>query len=85
MSFPDKAARQACWNARDEYWQCLDKIAPTYSTTSGEDAPKECKQLRKLFESGCPNQWVNHFNRKRSYEAFKKKMEAGFDPVSENK
>lgn len=83
MSFPDKAKRQACWDGRDKYWQCLDKYAPEHSTTSGDEGPKECEALRKLFESGCPNQWIIHFNRKRSYEQFKKKMEAGYDPVNE--
>ena len=24
-SFPDKEARQKCWDSRDEYWACLDK------------------------------------------------------------
>lgn len=85
MSFPDKAKRQVCWDGRDKYWQCLDKYAPEHSTTSGDEGPKECEALRKLFESGCPNQWVIHFNRKRNYEQFKKKMEAGYDPVAEKK
>lgn len=82
MSFPDKAARKKCWDARDKYWECLDKYAPNYSATSGEEGPKECAQLRKLYESGCPGKWVQHFDRKRTYEQFKAKMAEGEDPVS---
>lgn len=80
MSFPDKETRQSCWNARDEYWQCLDKNAPDYQATSGADEPKECQKFRKLFQSKCPGQWVKHFDRKRTYEQFKKKMDKGYDP-----
>lgn len=83
MSFPDKAARKQCWDARDKYWQCLDKYAPDYSATSGQEGPKDCAKLRKLYESGCPSQWVKHFDRKRTYEQFKEKMNAGYDPVAQ--
>lgn len=82
MSFPSKSEREKCWTSRDKYWECLQKYAPTYSATSGSEEPNECKQLRKLFESSCPNQWVKHFDRKRTYEQFKEKMEKGFDPIN---
>lgn len=83
MSFPDKERRKQCWDARDKYWNCLDQNAPTYSASSGEEGPKACAQFRKLFETGCPAQWVKHFDRKRTYEQFKEKMNAGYDPVEE--
>lgn len=83
MSFPDKASRKMCWDARDKYWECLGKYAPDYSATSGEEGPKECAKLRKLYESSCPAQWVKHFDRKRTYEQFKEKMNAGYDPVAQ--
>lgn len=85
MSFPDKSKRQKCWDARDEYWKCLDKNSPDYSATSGQEGPSECLKLRKLFETGCPAQWVKHFDRKRTYEQFKEKMNQGFDPVNQEK
>lgn len=83
MSFPDKVARKQCWDARDKYWQCLDKYSPEFSATSGQEGPSECAKLRKLYETGCPGQWVKHFDRKRTYEQFKEKMNAGYDPVSQ--
>lgn len=85
MSFPDKAKRQHCWDARDKYWQCLDQNAPDYSATSGQEGPSVCAKFRKLFETSCPAQWVKHFDRKRTYEQFKEKMNAGYDPVSGDK
>lgn len=85
MSFPDKKQRQKCWDGRDQYWQCLDKYAPEYSPSSGEPGPSECAKLRKLYEAVCPGQWVKHFDRKRTYEQFKEKMNAGYDPLAQDK
>lgn len=79
MSFPDKAQRKLCWDSRDQYWQCLDKN----NVKDSSDWPKECQELRKLFEKSCPNQWVSHFDRKRDFDLFKQKMQQGFDPVKE--
>lgn len=81
MSFPTKEERSKCWNARDQFWACLESNAPKHTATSGEETPEKCEKLRKLFEKNCPGQWVKHFDRKRTYELFKKKMEKGFDPL----
>ncbi|CAG9761976.1 unnamed protein product [Ceutorhynchus assimilis] len=64
MSFPTKEERAVCWSARDKYWECLDK-----------GAESQCKEFRKLYEQSCTAQWVKHFDRKRSYLAFKEKIE----------
>ncbi|XP_053670239.1 cytochrome c oxidase assembly factor 6 homolog [Anopheles nili] len=85
MSFPDKDAREKCWTARDQYWACLDKYAPEYQCTSQAPEPKECLHLRKLYQQGCPAQWVKHFDRKRTYEQFKQKMAKGYEPLNETK
>ncbi|XP_067634696.1 cytochrome c oxidase assembly factor 6 homolog [Eurosta solidaginis] len=85
MSFPTKEERERCWGARDEYWQCLTEHAPNHSSTSGEKVPEVCKKLRKVFESSCPRQWVKHFDRRRTYEQFKKRMEQGYDPLEAKK
>ena len=52
MSFPIKEERQKCWDSRDRYWQCLD--------TSG-DQNNKCVELRTLYETTCPSQWVSWF------------------------
>lgn len=70
MSFPNKEERLLCWNARDKYWDCLNK-------NGQEDAVKDgpCAEFRKLYESSCSSQWVKHFDRKRSYLQFKERIE----------
>ncbi|KAL9880989.1 cytochrome c oxidase assembly factor 6 homolog [Glossina fuscipes] len=83
MSFPTKEQRIKCWSSRDEYWKCLSENAPQHSSTSGENVPNACERLRKLFETHCPGQWVKHFDRKRTYEQFKERMERGYDPLEE--
>ncbi|XP_055694496.1 cytochrome c oxidase assembly factor 6 homolog [Lutzomyia longipalpis] len=82
--FPTKEERTQCWNNKDRYWECLDKNAPTHSTTGGDAEPKACLELRKAFEKSCPGQWVKHFDRKRSYELFKRRMESGYDPLDKS-
>ncbi|XP_014246993.1 cytochrome c oxidase assembly factor 6 homolog [Cimex lectularius] len=75
MSFPKKEEREACWDSRDKYWQCLD---------TATEPEKQCAQLRKFYETSCPVQWVKHFDRKRSYLKFKEKIEQhGYEPLEE--
>ncbi|KAM9608582.1 cytochrome c oxidase assembly factor 6 homolog isoform 1-T1 [Morphnus guianensis] len=54
MSAPTMEERKACWGARDEFWQCLDR--------HGDDA-SQCEKLRLSFESRCPQQWVSSSRR----------------------
>uniref|UniRef100_A0A6M2DLS4 Putative cytochrome c oxidase assembly factor 6 protein n=1 Tax=Xenopsylla cheopis TaxID=163159 RepID=A0A6M2DLS4_XENCH len=79
MSFPNKEERKRCWDARDQFWKCLDE---------NEDKSKQntevpaCKAFRKIYESSCTAQWVMHFDRKRSYLQFKERMEKeGYEPL----
>ncbi|KAL3267295.1 hypothetical protein HHI36_011426 [Cryptolaemus montrouzieri] len=67
MSFPNKEDRQRCWDARDKYWECLDKAG---------DETTPCALLRKVYENSCSSQWVKHFDRKRNYLQFKSKIES---------
>ncbi|XP_037274445.2 cytochrome c oxidase assembly factor 6 homolog [Rhipicephalus microplus] len=66
MSFPNKEQRQKCWDSRDRYWECLD---------SNADDAKRCAEMKSLYETLCPSQWVKHFDRKREYLKFKDKIE----------
>ena len=66
--FMKKAERKQCWDARDEYWSCLDK----YLASGDDSAVKEqCKQFRDKYTEFCPPTWVTHFDRKYRYEKFK--------------
>ena len=47
-----KEGREQCWDARDNYWKCLDE----------KDNDKEkCKEARKPFEELCSKTWVSLF------------------------
>ncbi|NXX78553.1 COA6 factor, partial [Urocolius indicus] len=73
MSAPTMEERKACWAARDEFWQCLDR--------HDDDAGK-CEKLRAAFESLCPALWVKHFDKRRDFLKYKKKLETeGYQPT----
>lgn len=83
MSFPTKEQRAVCWSARDKLWECLDKHEDPLNRSK---LPKECAELRKLYEQGCPAQWVKHFDRKREYLQFKERIEKqGYEPLNNEK
>lgn len=83
MSFPTKDQRNQCWTARDRYWECLDSHQVLDKSKANT---KVCEEFRKLFEQGCPSQWVKHFDRKREYLKYKEKIEKhGYEPLDEVK
>ncbi|XP_060530950.1 cytochrome c oxidase assembly factor 6 homolog [Cylas formicarius] len=67
MSYPTREERAKCWDARDKYWECLNK-------NEGKDESL-CKDFRRVFESSCSAQWVKHFDRKRTYLIYKERIE----------
>lgn len=75
MSLLTTEERKKCWANRDPFWKCQ------HSSTSGENVPDQCQQFGKLVESSC-FQWVKHFDRKRTYDQFKARMEGGYDPMT---
>lgn len=81
MSFPRKEQRTKCYFARDQFWQCLDQNQDKDEAT----ANGLCAKFKDAFEADCPSQWVTHFVRKYKYLKFKEKMEAGYDPLEDNK
>ncbi|CAK9301973.1 unnamed protein product [Gordionus sp. m RMFG-2023] len=62
---PFKQERKICYEARDNFWKCLEQnIEET-----------KCKTLKILYEKSCPKQWVDHFNRQRKLEIYKKNFD----------
>lgn len=57
-----QSGRKSCYQARDEYYQCVD----TNSDTKGGE--KACKGLREKFEKSCKKSWVKHFDAARDKE-----------------
>ncbi len=73
--FLRKAEREACWGAKDRFWDCL--------RANGERAER-CGEARRGFEDLCPPTWVQHFDRKFQYEKFKAKLESeGYQKLDE--
>jgi len=74
--FLKKAERKACWDAKDDFWKCMDK--------GGEDPSSACRQARDMYEKLCPQSWVSHFDRKYHYEKYKQKLKTeGFQKEDE--
>ena len=57
-----KAERKKCWDSKDRFQECFHK---------NNEQLEPCMELRKLYESDCPESWVKHFDRKFEYEKFK--------------
>ncbi len=44
-----KEGRKACWDAKDNFWKCVDN-------NNGDHM--KCKPEREIFERDCSNTWV---------------------------
>ncbi|ELR08241.1 hypothetical protein VC83_04540 [Pseudogymnoascus destructans] len=65
---PDRSARAKCWEARDAYFQCLDKNTIIDSLTNKDAAEKACGAENKGFEKNCASSWVTYFKKRRVME-----------------
>ncbi|KAM4523303.1 cytochrome c oxidase assembly factor 6 homolog [Fundulus diaphanus] len=73
MAAPTSAERKACWEARDQLWQCLD---------DNNDKIQSCQKFQGDFEAKCPAQWVKYFTKRRDFLKYKEKMQTeGFKPA----
>lgn len=50
--------RQACWEARDLYFGCLDKNNILDAAENADAAGKNCPKENDLFEKDCATSWV---------------------------
>jgi len=66
--------RELCWEARDEYFACLDK--------HGDDNKQACAALHDVFNERCFASWVKHFEARRAYEAQKRRRLAQLDDAA---
>ncbi len=55
--------RQKCYEARDKFFQCVDKFK------SDDEVVKNCMKLKDEFEQACPPSWVHHFVLQRQTKA----------------
>ena len=55
---PDRTQRSQCWEARDIYYDCLDKHNILDSIAEKDKAAKVCAAEGRGFEANCAESWV---------------------------
>ncbi|KAI0148537.1 oxidoreductase-like protein [Xylariaceae sp. FL1272] len=72
---PDRTERQQCWDARDAYYNCLDKhdVVDALNGAGKKKSDKECAVEDSAFQQNCASAWVTYFKKYRVAEYQKKK------------
>ncbi|PVI06959.1 hypothetical protein DM02DRAFT_609333 [Periconia macrospinosa] len=73
---PSRTNRAKCYEARDAFFECLDKhqILDSINSSSGRQATaKACGDADKVFEKNCAHSWVEYFKKQRVVN-YKKEM-----------
>ncbi|GME87484.1 unnamed protein product [Ambrosiozyma monospora] len=73
---PNRSKREKCWESRDLYFQCLDKIdvSNPFDKNSQKKINKNCHAEDKQFQKDCVASWVKYFKEKRPFDLKKEKM-----------
>ncbi|KAM6489165.1 Cytochrome oxidase c subunit VIb domain containing protein [Amanita muscaria] len=58
---PSKQDRQKCWDSRDAYFACLDRMG-VVKAGGEKDA---CSGEKKKYEQNCAKSWIDYFNQRR--------------------
>ncbi|KAL3423307.1 hypothetical protein PVAG01_05054 [Phlyctema vagabunda] len=65
---PDRSQRAKCWEARDDFFNCLDKNGIIDSLAEKDKSEKGCKLESRAFEANCASSWVTYFKKRRVME-----------------
>lgn len=65
-SAPSRSQRQACWDARDAFFQCLE--SKDILDADGDVANKQCGKFKQPYHGNCAQSWVDYFNKRRILE-----------------
>jgi cytochrome c oxidase assembly factor 6 len=71
---PDRASRVRCWDARDQFFACLDKNDILDALKEDDKASKLCGTELKGFDQNCAASWVKYFKQRRVAEHDKAKL-----------
>lgn len=77
----NREARKLCWESRDEYFNCLDKIdiISPIDPKNKSKIKSNCSTEESKFEQNCANSWISYFKEKRitdyRNDLIQKKME----------
>ncbi|EPX72540.1 uncharacterized protein SOCG_00303 [Schizosaccharomyces octosporus yFS286] len=77
-----RSAREKCWEARDFYFDCLNKNDILDPLKDNDRASQVCSSEKTNFESNCIQSWVNYFckfrvQQHKQQEAIRKLEESG--------
>lgn len=78
---PNRSKRRQCWDSRDAYFKCLDKLSidNALDDKKQQEIATHCGAELKTFDSDCAQSWVKYFKEQRFYaikkERFMKEME----------
>jgi hypothetical protein len=59
VDITNKDGREACWAARDKFWNCMAE--------KNEDVSK-CQAERKIFEKDCTKAWVRKIRKYKTVQ-----------------
>ncbi|CAI6338847.1 unnamed protein product [Periconia digitata] len=65
---PSRTNRAKCYEARDAFFECLDRhsILDSINSKAGREATaKACGDTDKVFEKNCAHSWVEYFKKQR--------------------
>lgn len=58
---PDRSARAQCWEGRDNFFKCLDRVDIIDSVKEDEKARQHCMPELREFEKACQGSWVSGY------------------------
>ncbi|XBW38008.1 hypothetical protein QEN19_003593 [Hanseniaspora menglaensis] len=67
---PNRQSRKLCWEKRDEFFNCLDKIdiLNSLDPKNKDIIAKNCSKQKADFEYNCATSWISYFQEKRIAE-----------------
>lgn len=57
---PDRTSRARCWEARDAYFSCLDRVGILDSIKDQDEALRQCRAESEQLDRECASSWVRH-------------------------
>jgi len=61
-SLSNREKRRKCWETRDAYFACLDRVGVV---KAGEEGVHACSKDKKQYETNCAKSWIEYFNQRR--------------------
>ncbi|CAD6504894.1 BgTH12-00395 [Blumeria graminis f. sp. triticale] len=65
---PDRSQRAKCWEARDAFFECLDRHNIIDSIRDKNKVEEFCRHEEKPFQLQCASSWVTYFKQRRVAE-----------------